>query len=153
MMNTGTDHTADYKTLAILTWGLIFGIVIFSVVGVIIHITQGAFIKDESLAETIFLIVLSLAVISIVGARLIYNKRVNTLKESNQTSKEKLDIFRAITITHMALCEMPALLGIIAFMILGNFFFLIPVAMGLLEMILKFPARSKIESTINSGTF
>lgn len=152
-MNKGTDHTADYKALAVLTGALIVGILVFSAVGMIIHFTQGIIIKDESLADTIFFVILSIAVVSIIGARLIYNKRINTLKESNQTSKEKLDIFRAITITHMALCEMPALLGIIAFIILGNFLFLIPAAMALLEMILKFPAQSKIESTINSGTF
>lgn len=152
-MNTGTDHTGDYKTLAIITRALILGIILFSVVAIIIHFVQGAFINDESLVTTVFLVILAIAIVAILGARVIYNKRVDALKESNQTSKEKLDIFRAVTITHMALCEMPALLGIISFLILGSFLFLIPVLMGLVEMILKFPSQPKIESTINSGTF
>jgi hypothetical protein len=152
-MNTGTDHTADYKALAVLTRALIFGIVIFSVVSVVLHFIQGTFVKDESLVNTVFLVIISIAIVAIIGARIIYTKRTNVLKESNQTSKEKLDIFRAITITHMALCEMPALLGIICFLILGSYLFLIPVLMALAEMILKFPTQTKIESTINSGTF
>lgn len=152
-MNSGTDHTADYKALALVTTALILGIILFSVVAVVVHFMQGAFIKDEGLIDTIFLVILVLAIVAIIGSRLIYNKRIETLKESNQTSKEKLDIFRAITITHMALCEIPALLGIISFMILGSFLFLLPVLLALIEMVLKFPTQSKIESTINSGTF
>jgi hypothetical protein len=152
-MSTSTDHTADYKALSILTWALMLGIVLFSVVSIVIHFMQGAFIKDDDLGDTLFVIILSIAIVAIVGARLIYNKRINSLKETNQTSKEKLDIFRAITITHMALCEMPALLSIICFLLLGNFLLLLPVVIALVEMFLKFPTQHKIESTINSGTF
>ena len=152
-MNTGTDHTADYKALSVLTGAMIAGIIVFSFISLAVHFVNGAFIKDQNLSDLLFIILISIAVIVIVGARLVYSKRVNSLKEANQTSREKLDLFRAITITHMALCEVPALLGIVFFLILGNFLFFSTVFIALVEMALKFPTQQKIESVINSGTF
>lgn len=152
-MNTGTNHTADYKALSILTKALITGIILFSVVALVIHFVQGTFITDQSLENLIFAILLIIAAVAIIGARIIYTKRVNSLMETNQSSKEKLDIFRAITITHMALCEMPAILSIAMFICFGNFLFFLPVAMALTEMFMKFPTQHRIESAVNSGTF
>lgn len=152
-MNTGADHTADYKALSILTKALITGIILFSVVALAIHFVQGAFIDDKSLENLIFVILLLIAAVAIFGARFIYSKRVNSLMEMNQSSKEKLDIFRAITITHMALCEMPAILSIVMFICFGNFLLFLPVTMALVEMFMKFPTQHRIESAVNSGTF
>lgn len=151
-MNTGTDHTADYKALSVLTSALIGGIVLFSLIAVVLHFVKGPFINDENSTSTAFTVLLLVAAFVIIGARWIYNKRINALKETNQTSKEKLDLFRAITITHMALCEIPALLSIIAFLIFGSFLLFLPVAMALVEMILKFPTQQRAESAVNSGT-
>ena len=120
-MNSGADHTANYQALAIITRLLMAGIFLITTVAIALHYIEGGFIKDESLTSNYVLGILSLVHVSVVGARLIYNRRINTLKEFNQTSKEKPDIFRAITITHKTLCEIPALLGIISFMIPGTF--------------------------------
>ena len=152
-MNTGADHTADYKALSILTIALIVGILVFSGISLLIHFIQGTFIQDKNLQSTIFTVILLIAVIIILGARSIYTRRVNKLMETNQSSKEKLDIFRAITITHMALCEMAAILSIILFICFGNFLLFLPVGMALVEMIKKFPTQQRIESAVNSGTF
>jgi len=152
-MNTTNNHSADYRALSIVTKALMGGIILFSSISLVIHFVQGAFIQDKNLENLIFSILLLIAAVVIIGARFIYSKRVNSLTETNQSSKEKLDIFKAITITHMALCEMPATLGIVLFICFGNFLLFLPVAMGLIEMFMKFPTRHKIESTINSGTF
>jgi len=152
-MNTGSDHSADYKALSTITKALIGGILLFSGISLLIHFMQGAFIEDKNLESLIFAILLLIAAVVIIGARFIYAKRVNNLMEANQSSKEKLDIFRAITITHMALCEMPAILGIVLFICFGNFMLFLPVAMGLVEMCMKFPTQQRIESAVNSGTF
>lgn len=152
-MNTGTDHTADYRALSILTKAIMGGILLFSVIALLVHFFQGTFIKDKSLENIIFTCLLLIAAIVIIGARFVYTKRVNNLMETNQSSKEKLDIFRAITITHMALCEMPAILSIALFICFGNFLLFLPVAMALVEMIKKFPTQQRIGSAVNSGTF
>jgi hypothetical protein len=152
-MNTGTDHTAEYKALSIITKALIGGILLFSGISVLIHFTQGAFIQDKNIENIIVAILLLIGVVVILGARMVYTRRVNKLMEANQSSKEKLDIFRAITITHMALCEMPAIISIVLFICFGNFLLLLPVGMALIEMIKKFPTQQKVESAVNSGTF
>jgi len=152
-MNMETDHTADYKALSVLTTALIIGILIFCVVSVLLYYFGGISYNLQEYSQTAFLLVLLFAVIVIIATRFIYVKRVNVLKETNQTSKEKLDIFRSITITHMALCEFTALLSIICFMVFGNFLFFLVVVVALGEMILKFPTQHRIESVIHSGTF
>lgn len=152
-MNTQTDHTADYKALSIVTKALIGGVLFFSIISILIHFMQGAFIADKDLEKIFAGVVLIIAAIVILVTRFIYTRRVNNLMETNSSSKEKLDIFRAITITHMALCEMPAMLSIVVFICFGNFLFFLPVAMALVEMFKKFPTQQRIESAVNSGTF
>ena len=152
-MVSQTDHTADYKALSIVTKALIGGVVFFSIVAIVIHFIQGAFIADKDLENIFFTIVLLIAAIIIIITRIVYRRRVNSLMETNSSSREKLDIFRVITITHMALCEMPAMLSIVVFICFGNFLFFLPVAMALVEMFKKFPTQQRIESAVNSGTF
>ena len=152
-MVSQTDHTADYKALSIVTKALIGGVVFFSIVAIVIHFIQGAFIADKDLENIFFTIVLLIAAIIIIITRIVYRRRVNSLMETNSSSREKLDIFRAITITHMALCEMPAMLSIVVFICFGNFLFFLPVVMALVEMFKKFPTQQSIESAVNSGTF
>ncbi len=152
-MNSGTDHTSDYKALAVLTKALIGGVLLFAAVSIIIHFAEGAFIEDKNLETTLFTALFLIAVIVILGARLVYSRRISNLMERNQSGKEKLDLFRAITITHMALCEFPAILSILLFLCFGNFLFFLPAAIGLIEMLLKFPTRQRMESIVNSGTF
>jgi O-antigen/teichoic acid export membrane protein len=152
-MDTGTDHTADYRALSILTKAIIAGILVFSTVALLVHFFQGAFIQDKNLGNTITVILVFLSANVIAGTRFIYTRRVNKLMETNQSSKEKLDIFRAINITHMALCEMPAILSILLFICFGNFLLFLAVGMALVEMIKKFPTQQRIESAVNSGTF
>ena len=152
-MGNSTDHTADYKALAVLTRALLTGLLVFSILSIVLHYFGGVSdrLKDDS--QIVFSCVLVLSIIVILITRVIYSKRVNALKETNQSSKEKLDIFRGITITHMVLCEFPALLSIICFLIFGNFLFFIPVCVALVEMVMKFPTQQRIESAVNSGTF
>jgi len=152
-MNTKTDHTADYKALSTVTKALIAGILFFLVISLVIHFVQGGFIEGKNLENIAFTTVLVISVLVIIGARVIYTRRVGNLMENNESSREKLDVFKAITITHMALCEMPAILSIAMFICFGNFFMLLPVAMALAEMVKKFPTQQTIDSAVNSGTF
>jgi len=152
-MNTGTDHTADYKSLSLLTTTLIIGILLFSVISIVLHYVDALSnrFKDDSTA--VFGVVLMISVIVVGATRVIYSKRIKVLKEENQSSKQKLDIFRSITITHMALCQFTALLSIVCFIVFGNFLFFLIVSMAIAEMFIKFPTRQRVESTVNSGTF
>src|SRR5689334_4312042 len=135
-MSNSTDHTADYKALAVLTRALISGLLLFSILSMVLHYLSRISDKLKDDSKIVFSSVLVLSIIVILITRAIYSKRINVLKETNQSSREKLDIFRSITITHMALCEFPALLSIICFIIFGNFLFFIPVCIALIEMLM-----------------
>jgi hypothetical protein len=152
-MDAQTDHTADYKALSFVTKALIGNVLFFSSISILIHLAQDAFITDKDLEKTFFAITLIIAAIVIVAARIIYARRVKSLTELNRSGKEKLYVFRAITITHMALYEMPAILSITVFICFGNFLLFLVVAMALVEMFKKFPTQQRMESAVNSGTF
>lgn len=152
-MNTPADHTADYKALSLLTGALIGGIVLFGLIALLIHLVSGAFIVDSQVENTLVAALLVIGSLVVIGARMVYNRRINRLKEANQSAREKFELFRAITITHMALCELPAILGLALFICFGHFLFFLPAAMSAVEMIKKFPTQHRIQSVVNSGTF
>jgi hypothetical protein len=152
-MNRETDHTADYKALRVLVTALMCGILLFSAISIVLYFFGGIGDRFRDSSETIFRIALGISVLVMIATRIIYSKRVEVLKAANQTSREKFDLYRSINITHMAICEFISLLGIICFIILGNFLLFLIVGMGLIEMLMKFPKQEKIESVIHSGTF
>lgn len=82
-MNTQTDHTADYKALSIVTKALIGGVLFFSIISILIHFMQGAFIADKDLEKIFAGVVLIIAAIVILVTRFIYTRRVNNLMETN----------------------------------------------------------------------
>ena len=85
-------------------------------------------------------------------ARITYVKKIASLKEAVLPADEKVSDFRAISITHMALCELPAIFSLICFLLFGNYLFLIPVVIGVAEMIIQFPTREKLEEVADTGS-
>ena len=152
-MNITEKRNADYRALSILAIAMLAGILLFSVMGIAVHYITGSSLAGNKITNTFFVLALLLAAAAITAARSLYKKTVDTLKRSIETSKEKLEGFRAMTLTHMALCEIPALLSVICFMLFGNFLFFLVVLMALVEMISKFPFRKRVETVVNTSIF
>ena len=150
-MNIPANQDNEYRALSVLAIAMIMGILLFSMVAIVVHYSSGQFMKERNLMNLFLVIVILLGTIVIIAARIIYKKRVNNIKVSLGTNKEKMDSFRAMTVIHMALCEMPALLSIICFMLFGNFLFFLVVLMALAEMANKFPYKRSVDEIINPG--
>ena len=147
-MNTPVKQENDYRALSVLAIAMIMGILSFSIVAIVVHYINGHFVEERKLMNLFLMIVLLLGTIVIIAARTIYKKRVLSIKEGQGTDKEKMDSFRAMTVTHMALCEMPALISIICFMVFGNFLFFLVVLIALAEMTNKFPFKRSVDKVI-----
>ena len=152
-MNTRIDNTAEHKTLSTIAIALIGGIIVFSSISILIHFLQDAFSKDKNFLNSVFTVLLLIAAGSMLRARPVYAGKVNNPAEGNRSSGEKFAVFRALTITQMALCKLLSILSILLFIFFGDFPLFLPVCMAVVEMIKKLPTQQRIESTVNSGTF
>lgn len=150
-MNTVQEQ--DYKAMSVLSTAMIAGIVLFTFISIAVHFFKGGFWADKSSGNILFAIALFLGVIVVTVASMRYKKKVGELKAASQTTIEKLNEFRSITILHAALCEFLAILSIIFFLMTGNFFLFLPVGMALVEMFKKFPTRYRIDSAVYASTF
>jgi len=93
-------------------------------------------------------IILILAVMGYYFGNRIYNYKLKELK-NKKTLLEKLAYFQTGFIIKIALLEGPALLGIVAFSLNGNLFFLIIAGILLLIITLQKPTKQKVEAVLN----
>lgn len=143
----------DARNMSLLTASMICGIMLFMAVSVVVNYTRGAFVPDREWMSILVYALSGLTILMVAGARITYDRKVASLKEAPLPSREKVNDFRAISITHMALCELPAIMSTICYMLFGSPYFLVPVAICVVEMILKFPSRQRLEEIANSGRF
>ncbi len=151
-MNTPRE-TDPYNTLSLITVSMISSIVIFAILALFYHFTEGPLLDDKNLKRIFFTMVLFASAVLITIGNMRYKKSVDALKYSSKKNNEKLDDFRSMHIIQMALYEMPALLAIVFFFLFGDFLYLIMAGLALIEMIRKFPQRKKIEELINFNMF
>ena len=151
-MNQQELFNEQAKALTILSIAIMSGVVIFSGVSLLVHSSEGAFIATSSQTRNIiFGTMLFLAMIFIYLARFTFNKKVEGIRDSNTDLMQKLAAYRSATIFHHALCEVPATLGVVCFLLFGDYLFFIPVTMAILEMIRKFPGRANINERIGTA--
>lgn len=125
----------------ILTSALIIGVVIFFFISlVVVRSIQ----KSEGLDQIFLAMAGGIAFICLISALKIYGNRIKLIKEQNLTLYQKLFDHRAALIIYFALCEGPALFALISFMLTGNYWFMIIVAVMLLAMIVKLPSRQRV---------
>jgi hypothetical protein len=153
-MDARNNYSGDCKAMAVLVKTMMAGVLIFCGISVLLYYSGNTpSEKLASYANLVLTICLVAGILALVVARYFYSRRMEALKDSGSTGKQKLERFRGLVITHVAICEMVALLGVVCFMTFGNFLFFILVALGLAEMMLKFPTLEKIDQVINSNAY
>jgi O-antigen/teichoic acid export membrane protein len=132
------------KANNILFTALISGIVMFLLIAVVLIKFQGKF-SDNDNFDRIFLIVVSIiAVICLVSAVSIYNKRINDTANSALPLLEKLNNYRPILIIYLAFCEGAALFSVTCLILTGNFWSIGVTTTMLIAMFFKRPTRQRL---------
>jgi len=141
----GDDYKNIMKANRIICATLMIGCSLFAIIVLTmmtLSVIEPAVDANEG---SIFLIVLViLAGICLVVARKNYNKSITSAKDSLNTMGEKLNVYRPAFIIYMAMCEGPALFGVIAFFLSGNYFTLVVTGVMLMAMLSKFPTVAKV---------
>lgn len=123
---------------------IIAGAVFFAVVGLFIHQYNGLLAPEAKEYEKIFLTIAAvIGLVCLVAALNGYTKGIAAAREPHSL-KDKLNQYRVVLIRFIALCEGPALFGIIMFIITGNYNFFIVTAVMLAAMLSKAPTRKRV---------
>src|SRR3569623_1585875 len=109
------------KTLFVLGYALIAGMVMFSIISIVVSNSNGnsGFISDEQ-ERSIFYVVVAVMVAGGIGASFaVFNSRLQVVKQKNSLT-EKLQGYRAAVIMRYALLEGPGLFSIIVYFLTGD---------------------------------
>jgi len=134
-----TLKTGAFKTLQIIYGALIMGVVAFLFV-VLYLVNDLHFVVD---ADDIFTMVVPLMTFSGIVVSMILNKNFLGMIQSEDSLQAKLSKYQTASIIRGALLEGPALIGVIATFISGNYFFLLFSVLLLVVMYLFFPNKER----------
>ncbi|MBI1341475.1 MAG: hypothetical protein GC171_00935 [Terrimonas sp.] len=146
-MNQGSGQTAiknDVRALNILFNAIFMGVIIFTGIVVFLNWMEKPVFNDSFL-ENIFGIICGLmAIVCTVLANWIYRKKIQAMNLHYQSVEKKIMDYRGALITYLALCDGPAIFGVICYMITGHSVFLLLTAFMLYIMIQKRPVKARI---------
>ena len=150
------QDTAKFKELfranTVFFYAMIGGVLIFGLLVLLISQNGSLIGADKKLMQTFLVVNLFIAAVSVSIGEKTYRKRIALLKTSNCDLMEKLNRYREALIVFMALCEGPAILGIIFYFLTANKLFLILVGLVVIAMFLKRPEKSKIFNDLQLNT-
>jgi hypothetical protein len=139
----GTPKEA-LRALRILFGALLAGVIMFSVIVLALNFMTEPVSPFQGFENIILGGAIALSLVCFMLARKGYNKGTGIAKDSLISLPDKLNQYRATLILYMALCEGPALFGIILFYLTGNYFMFIITAMMIAAMLAKAPARQRV---------
>lgn len=133
------------RATLILFLGTVTGVFVFMLTAIFLNQSNGPFVPGSNKYETIITWgagTFSLACL-IVARRMLW-KGMAGAKNSLNTLQDKLSQYRSALIRYLVICEVPALLSIILFMLTGNFVFQVFAAAFLGFMLAAAPIKRRV---------
>lgn len=137
------------RGLRIFTIALMAGVVLFSIIVFLMPYIDP--VKSDHLkpySTIVFLVVSVFALGCLFIGRLIFNRKLESIRNSGRDVEEKLNLYRTAFISYLATCEFPAIVGIICYMLTENYWLLIIPTLILIAMAMKFPSKERLTSDL-----
>ncbi|MBU2555344.1 MAG: hypothetical protein KKF98_12880 [Bacteroidetes bacterium] len=131
-----------FKSVKIVHFALIAGIVFFALTSIFLH-QNGYKTFGEDLDGPFLIIVPLLALAGIFTSNFLYKKRINEIDKQLPLSV-KLVNYRAALIVKLALLEAPSFFTVIAYLLTGNYIYLGIVLILLIVFLLYTPTKEKL---------
>ncbi len=131
-----------FKSVKIVHFALIAGIVFFALISTFLH-QNGYKTFGEDLDGPFLIIVPLLALAGIFTSNFLYKKRINEIDKQLPLSV-KLVNYRAALIVKLALLEAPSFFTVIAYLLTGNYIYLGIVLILLIVFLLYTPTKEKL---------
>ena len=139
----------DLRAIRIIFAAIIAGALIFALITLVMIQGEGfPSAGIESYQDTIFWIAAGITLLCFILGWNMYKKRLAVAKDSLIPLNDKLNHYRAALILYIALCEGPALFGIILFFITGYYYFLVLTGLMIVAMLVKMPTLSRVTNDL-----
>jgi hypothetical protein len=141
---------ADFKATRIIWAALIVGVAVFAIIAVFISMTSGPMIPGGVPNSSAILGILGvISLVCILIARQVYLRGIDRVKDLTEPLKEKLSQHRSLLLKYLAICEAPAILTIIFFLLSGNAGALIITGILIAAMVYVVPVKTSLISDLN----
>ena len=134
----------NIRAIRIFFGAIVVGAIIFSLIVLALGMMNKPVSPLKEYENIILGIAIALGVICYLAARHGYNKGIANAKDSLISLPDKLNQYRTTLIRYLALCEAPALFGIILFFVTGNYLMFIITALMIAAMLTKTPTRQRV---------
>jgi len=141
---TPTTSAKDMRAIRILFNAIVAGAVMFSAIVLALSLVKETVSPIKEYENIILGIGIAVTLGCYIAARNGYNKGIAIAKDSLISLPDKLNQYRTTLILYLALCEGPALFGIILFFVTGNYFMFIITALMIAAMLVKAPTRRRV---------
>jgi hypothetical protein len=139
------------KVTLILFSGIVTGVLVFMLVAVFTNQSNGPLVAGLNKYEMIIIWGVGLfCLLCLVIARRMLWKGTIAAKNSLNPLQDKLTQYRSSLIRYLVICEVPALLSIVLFMLTGNFIFQVFAAVLLGFMLAAAPVRRRVVAALES---
>ncbi len=143
-----TGLKKEVQALKILLYSMMAGIIIFSLSSLIAKRYIEPIYLDKQKASNLFVIFLFTILTALAVLRYYFSKKVKVVAASYSTDKEKFSEYKKALLIFFAGLEIVAMLGIMGFLLQGHYNFLIIPLAVLVEMFIKIPTESKLNSYV-----
>lgn len=138
------------KTTMVLFFAIVTAVFVFMMTAIFLNESNGPLVAGlNKHTSTIMWITGIVSLVCLVAARKILWKGLTTAKNSLNPLQSKLTQYRASLIRYLVICEMPALLSVILFMLTGDFIFLAFSAVFLGFMLAAAPVRRRVITALD----
>lgn len=139
----------NLRATLVIFFGIAAGIFVFMLVAIFISQAKGPFVPDLSKYHTIITWCTgAFSLLCLVVARQVLWKGTTAAKNSLNPLQDKLTQYRSSLIRYLVICEVPALLNVILFMLTGNFVCLVFAAIFLGFMLAVAPVRRRVAAAL-----
>lgn len=141
---TPSSYGKDIRAMKILFNAILAGAIMFSLIVLGLNTVNQPVSPFKEFENIVLGVALAISLGCFVVARNSYNRSMDAAKDSLISLPDKLNEYRAALIRYLALCEGPALVGIILFFVTGNYFMFIITALMIAAMLAKVPGRQRV---------
>jgi len=144
LQQSSSTYGKDIRAIRIFFNAILAGTIMFSLIALSLNMMKQTISPFKDPENVILWVAIAMGLTCYAVARTGFNKSIAGAKDSLISLPDKLNQYRTALIRYVALCEMPALFGIILFFITGNYFMFIVTAIMIIAMVAKAPTRQRV---------
>lgn len=143
----------EVKATRTLFAAIVGGIVLFLIVALVVHFVKGPFLLTKQYLVLFEIIDIALYAILFFTANHLYQKKIQSIEPLPDNVQERITNYRSALMIFLACVDASAIVSIIFFLLLGNYIFLVFLAIKLIRLFGKAPTAVNIAAgvAITSG--